>query len=174
MTTGDDAIFQAAIQIERGQIKHLDDGDLQSLLTETRREQVMALEADIPEWIQTHLAARERACTDELNWRARAQRKGGPVVNKRDWSDRIKAVKLEKSIAEVVAISGVELKKQGDAYVGRCPFHDDRTPSFNCWQESGRWRCYGCGMYGDAIDYVCQWQGVDMKMAVQFLEGRRC
>lgn len=166
-----DVPYEAA-WIEESQIRSLDDADLQALLTQTRRKLFMAVDDDTPEWIVTVMESREKTCQRELDWRIRAKRNGGPAV-KKDFSDRIAKIKLDKSIAEVVAMSGVALRKSGYmSYKGLCPFHEEKTASFVCWQDTNLWRCYGCGEHGDALDYVQQWQGIDLKTAMEFLEGR--
>ena len=52
-------------------------------------------------------------------------------------------------IEDVVARTGVALRRSGARLVGRCPFHDDRTPSFTVYPEQGTYHCYGCGARGD-------------------------
>lgn len=49
---------------------------------------------------------------------------------------------------------GVELKKSGRSYKGRCPFHQEKTPSFYVWPEEKRFKCFGCQAGGDAISFV--------------------
>jgi hypothetical protein len=158
--------------IEESQIRALDDADLQALLTQTRRKLFMAVDDDTPAWLVSAMENREKVCQRELDWRIKAHRNGGPAV-KKDFSDRIAKIKLSKSIAEVVAMSGVALRHSGYmSYKGLCPFHEEKTASFTCWQDTNTWRCFGCGEHGDALDYVQQWQGIDLKAAMEFLEGR--
>jgi DNA primase len=59
----------------------------------------------------------------------------------------------------------VKLKKIGKHFTGRCPFHDDRTPSFVVRREKRRWNCYGCGQWGDVYDFVGLSEGVDFRAA---------
>jgi len=49
---------------------------------------------------------------------------------------------------------GVELKKSGRSYKGRCPFHQEKTPSFYVWPEEKRFKCFGCEAGGDAISFA--------------------
>lgn len=159
--------------IESDHIKNLDDHDLQALLTQTRRCLVMGLEEGKPQWLMDAWGLRESLCSKELDWRRKAQMRGGPSYAPTRFKERIVKVKLEKSIAEVVALSGVELKHAGhDTYKGRCPFHEEKTPSFTCWQDTNRWRCFGCSQGGDVLDYVMAWRGIEMRDALEFLEGR--
>ncbi|HQJ08108.1 MAG TPA: CHC2 zinc finger domain-containing protein, partial [Deltaproteobacteria bacterium] len=63
--------------------------------------------------------------------------------------------KVRASIDIVAVISGyVSLKKRGRTYVGLCPFHTEKTPSFHV--DSGRqtYKCFGCGKGGDVITFL--------------------
>ncbi|WP_263364438.1 CHC2 zinc finger domain-containing protein, partial [Candidatus Enterovibrio escicola] len=60
-------------------------------------------------------------------------------------------VKLD--IVELID-SRVKLKKQGKDYSTCCPFHNERTPSFTVSQEKQFYHCFGCGVHGNAIDFV--------------------
>ena len=69
----------------------------------------------------------------------------------------------------------VTLKKVGTRYVGKCPFHSERQPSFTVYEMKGRFYCYGCGARGDIIDFVRRTQpglttALDM---VDYLTGGR-
>ncbi len=54
--------------------------------------------------------------------------------------------------------AGVELKKAGSRYVGRCCFHEDKDPSFSVYQDKSgamKWRCFGaCNKGGDIFDFL--------------------
>lgn len=52
---------------------------------------------------------------------------------------------------------------------GLCPFHNERTPSFNINITKNTWRCFGCGLYGDPIDYVKKRDNVSFIDAVKSL-----
>lgn len=64
---------------------------------------------------------------------------------------------------------GVELKKAGRAYKGRCPFHQEKTPSFNVWPDEKRYYCFGCQTGGDAISFVQRLLGKSFLDAVRDL-----
>ncbi len=71
----------------------------------------------------------------------------------------------------VVEASGVTLAKQGARYSGLCPLHDEKTASFFVSKDQGKWRfkCFGCGAGGDAVDFVQKVYGLDFKEAIERL-----
>lgn len=75
--------------------------------------------------------------------------------------DRVNIVEL---ISEYVAIS-----KNGRNYIGLCPFHNEKTPSFTVFAESGRFQCFGCGEKGDAITFLMKKENLSYPAAVKKL-----
>ncbi len=64
-------------------------------------------------------------------------------------------IKAEVSLVRLVESAGVVLKKQGKDRVGRCPFHDDRTPSLVVTPAKNLWHCLGaCARGGGPVDWV--------------------
>jgi DNA primase catalytic core len=79
-------------------------------------------------------------------------------------------LKAEVSVARLVEGCGVELRAQGKDLVGRCPFHDDGTPSLVVTPGKNLWNCLGaCGRGGGPIDWVMAAQGVSFRLAVELL-----
>lgn len=66
----------------------------------------------------------------------------------------------------------VPLKRRGREYVGLCPFHSEKTPSFTVSEDRGFYHCFGCGANGDAITWVRHWHGLDFRGAVSELAVR--
>src|SRR5690606_7623461 len=66
----------------------------------------------------------------------------------------------------------VALRRVGRNWVGLCPFHGERTPSFNVREETGRYRCFGCGASGDVFKFVQEIDHVDFVTAVEQLAAR--
>jgi DNA primase len=64
------------------------------------------------------------------------------------------------------------LKKQGTRWVGLCPFHQEKTPSFSVNAEAGLYYCFGCQASGDAITFVRQIEHLDFADAVRNLAER--
>jgi DNA primase catalytic core len=79
-------------------------------------------------------------------------------------------LKAEVSVARLVEGCGVDLKPQGRDLVGRCPFHDDGTPSLVVTPTKNLWNCLGaCRRGGGPIDWVMAAQGVSFRLAVELL-----
>lgn len=70
-------------------------------------------------------------------------------------------------LAAIVVAEGIELRRSGQRYLGRCPFHEDKTPSFTVWKT--RFKCFGCGISGDAVDFVRQLRGLSFPEALSYL-----
>lgn len=80
-------------------------------------------------------------------------------------------LKARSDIAEIVS-SYVNLKRRGRNLVGLCPFHSEKTPSFNLYPENGSFYCFGCGAGGDVITFIRQIENLDYMEAVRFLAQR--
>jgi DNA primase len=65
-----------------------------------------------------------------------------------------------------------DLRRVGSRWVGLCPFHDERTPSFSVNAEEKLFYCFGCEAKGDAIGFVQQTEALDFREAVEFLADR--
>lgn len=74
---------------------------------------------------------------------------GGAV----SFSEAINMIKSSLDIVEVIS-RHITLKKTGRNYLGLCPFHAEKTPSFNVNREKGLFKCFGCGEGGDALDFL--------------------
>ena len=65
-----------------------------------------------------------------------------------------------------------QLKRAGGRYTGRCPFHEERTPSFSVNAQDKLYYCFGCGAGGDAITFVRETEQLDFGQAVEWLADR--
>jgi len=84
----------------------------------------------------------------------------------------IERMKAEVSLVRLVEASGVALEKRGADHVGRCPFHDDKTPSLVVTPAKNLWRCFGaCDAGGDVIAWVMKREGVSFRHAVELLKS---
>ncbi len=68
--------------------------------------------------------------------------------------------------------SRITLKKAGANYKACCPFHDEKTPSFNVRPDKGFYHCFGCGAHGDAISFIREFEGLGFTEAVEELAKR--
>lgn len=83
--------------------------------------------------------------------------------------ERATRAKEAASIDEVVGFY-VPLRRSGAKRIGRCPFHDDRTPSFVCFPKTKTFHCFGCGAHGDAIAFLGRYLNLSFAEALQTLE----
>ena len=76
--------------------------------------------------------------------------------------------------ADIVGVIGehVQLKKAGKDFKGKCPFHDERTPSFNVIPSKGMYHCFGCQKSGDVFKFLMERSGVDFVTAVKTVGAR--
>ena len=85
--------------------------------------------------------------------------------------DDIDRVRATVSIVDVVG-QHVQLRRTGRNWVGLCPFHGEKTPSFNVREETGRYKCFGCDASGDIFTFVQQTEHVDFIGSVEFLAAK--
>ena len=85
--------------------------------------------------------------------------------------DFISEIKYRNDLGELAA-SYMQLKRRGRNLVGLCPFHGEKTPSFNIYTENGSFYCFGCGVGGDIITFVMKIENLDYMEAVKFLAER--
>ena len=82
----------------------------------------------------------------------------------------IVAVRAATDIVAVIS-KYTQLRRSGARWVGLCPFHTEKTPSFNVNGELGLYRCWGCQARGDVITFVREIEHVDFVAAVELLAG---
>jgi len=85
--------------------------------------------------------------------------------------ETIERVREAADIVEVVS-QHTDLRRQGERYVGLCPFHDERTPSFSVKPAEGFYYCFGCEAGGDTIRFVQEKEGLSFPDAVESLADR--
>ena len=83
--------------------------------------------------------------------------------------ERAARVKREVPITEVVG-RFVDLVPAGSGFRGRCPFHEDRVPSFVVYPATGTFHCFGCGAHGDVIDFVMRSEQRSFREALDRLD----
>lgn len=85
--------------------------------------------------------------------------------------DFLQELKARSDMVDV-ASSYLNLKRRGRNMVGLCPFHGEKTPSFNIYPENGSFYCFGCGAGGDVITFIRKIENLDYIEAVRFLAQR--
>ena len=90
------------------------------------------------------------------------------LISKED----VEKVRAAADLYDIVSTT-VTLKPSGTGtYVGLCPFHDEKTPSFNVRPSLGVWHCFGCGLGGDVFGYIEHRENVDFHDAVELLADK--
>ena len=82
--------------------------------------------------------------------------------------DNVSRIKEKLGIVDVVS-SYVKLDRAGANLRGRCPFHNEKTPSFFVSPDRGTYKCFGCSAGGDIFTFVEQFEGVDFPGALKIL-----
>lgn len=83
----------------------------------------------------------------------------------------------KETIQEIVDVARIEevvgefvnLKKRGVTYVGLCPFHNEKTPSFTVTPTRGIYKCFGCGKGGDAVNFLMEHEHFNYPEALKYL-----
>lgn len=83
----------------------------------------------------------------------------------------VEEIKARIPIEELIG-SYLKLDKAGRSYKARCPFHNEKTPSFFISPERGGYYCFGCGSKGDIFTFVEQFEGLDFRGALKVLAER--
>lgn len=89
------------------------------------------------------------------------------VIDKEIISDIKNSVNIVEVIGEVVALT-----KAGRNFLGLCPFHGEKTPSFNVVEDKQFYHCFGCGKSGDVFKFIEEYRGVSFMEAVQIIAER--
>jgi len=82
--------------------------------------------------------------------------------------DIVEQIKQVASLVEI-ASQYTSLKKRGNRFVGLCPFHSEKTPSFTVDDERQLYHCFGCGAGGDLFTFVMEKEGLSFSEAVRYL-----
>ena len=85
--------------------------------------------------------------------------------------ESVEAVKAAGDILDVIG-ARTQLRKSGARYVGRCPFHEERTPSFSVNAVDKLYYCFGCSKGGDLISFVRESENLDFTGAIEWLAER--
>ena len=86
-------------------------------------------------------------------------------------SEVIEEVVSRNDIVDVIS-NYIKLKKNGSSYVGLCPFHNEKSPSFSVSQSKQLYHCFGCGVGGNVITFVMEYENMTFLEAVKLLWDR--
>ena len=86
---------------------------------------------------------------------------------------RLYDIKAVVAATDLIALIGadIELKKAGADYIARCPFHDEKTPSFTVSPAKQFYHCFGCGAHGDALAWMTESHQLPFRAALEALAG---
>lgn len=85
--------------------------------------------------------------------------------------EKIQDIKDQLDIVNIIS-DYLELKPSGQNYIGLCPFHNEKTPSFTVSRSKGIFHCFGCGVGGDAITFIMKKENLNYVEAIHFLADK--
>ncbi|MDF2576953.1 MAG: dnaG [Chlamydiales bacterium] len=85
--------------------------------------------------------------------------------------ESLESLRSRINLVELLS-SYIELKPAGSAYKGRCPFHDEKTPSFIVYKGDTSYHCFGCGAHGDGVGFLMNYLKLTFSEAVENLAQR--
>ena len=86
--------------------------------------------------------------------------------------EEVERLKREVSVQRLAEARGIKLTRHGANLLGKCPFHDDKTPSLVITPAKNLWNCLGaCNAGGTCIDWVMRADGISFRHAVELLKA---
>ena len=85
--------------------------------------------------------------------------------------DIIEEVRSRNDIVDVIG-GYVTLKRRGNSYMACCPFHHEKTPSFHVNRDKQMYHCFGCGVGGNVITFVMEYENFSFPEALKMLAER--
>jgi len=85
-------------------------------------------------------------------------------------------IRRNVALSDYLPTRGITIKRDGSEWIACCPFHSENTASFQIYQGgkgTQEFKCQGCGVSGDVIQFVEQWDGVEFVEACKILNGKR-
>src|SRR5690554_243318 len=83
----------------------------------------------------------------------------------------IERVREASDIVDIIS-AYIPLKRSGSNFVGLCPFHNEKTPSFTVSQTKEFFHCFGCGEGGDVIAFIMKRENLSFPEAIKFLADK--
>lgn len=125
--------------------------------------------ADFEILLATAAAAADKDAADPEEEETDRLPKEYPPAVRRSSDRRAERVKREIPL-DLIVRHFTDLKPDGNRLVGRCPFHDDKHPSFTVYPETGTYYCFGCKAHGDVIAFVMHKRSKTYHQALEELE----
>lgn len=85
--------------------------------------------------------------------------------------DNIREIRESNDIVDIIS-QHIALKRTGSNFVGLCPFHNEKTPSFSVSPSKQMYHCFGCGAGGDVIAFIMEYSKLDFVEALKLLAER--
>ena len=79
---------------------------------------------------------------------------------------------LDQSDIQDVISEFISLKKRGVNYIGLCPFHNEKTPSFTVSPSKSIYKCFGCGASGNSVKFIMEHEHLSYPEAIRFLANK--
>ncbi len=86
-------------------------------------------------------------------------------------NDKIEEINQNADIVEVIG-DFLDLKRRGRNYITRCPFHEEKTPSFNVSPDRNIYKCFGCGKSGDSISFLMDYNKLTFIESARYLANK--
>ncbi|NLJ96813.1 MAG: DNA primase, partial [Clostridiales bacterium] len=80
----------------------------------------------------------------------------------------VEEVRIRSDIVSIIG-SYIKLKRTGSNYMGLCPFHNEKTPSFSVSQSKQMYHCFGCGVGGNVYTFVMEYESYSFVEALKYL-----
>ena len=85
--------------------------------------------------------------------------------------DVVEEVRQRSDIVDIIS-SYISLKKSGSSYLGLCPFHNEKTPSFSVSGGKQMYYCFGCGAGGNVFTFLMEYENLTFPEALEQLAGQ--
>jgi len=85
--------------------------------------------------------------------------------------DLIEEIRMKNDIVDVIS-DYVKLQKKGGSYFGLCPFHGEKTPSFSVSAQRQMYHCFGCGVGGNVITFIMEYENYTFLEALKYLADK--
>ena len=86
------------------------------------------------------------------------------MIHKESIDRIVDAAQIEEVVGDFVT-----LKKRGSSLLGLCPFHNEKTPSFNVSSAKGIYKCFGCGKAGNSVNFIMEHEKLTYPEALRYL-----